>query len=210
MTNQPIRILLVDDHPIVRDGLRGQLESQADLLVVGEAASTNEALAVMNTTATDVVLTDLRMPGRSGIDLIRELATSHPHVHVLVLTTFDTDTEIADAVAAGAVGYLLKDARRETIYDALRGAMEGRSVFAPPVARRIRELRTHRATDPSLSPRELEVLILVASGATNRKIGDALYIGETTVKTHIQHILRKLDTPDRAAAVATAYERGLL
>jgi DNA-binding NarL/FixJ family response regulator len=213
LTNHPIRILLVDDHPIVRDGLRGQLESQTDLVVVGEAASAEEALATLNRVAVEVVITDLRMPGRGGLELIRELARTHPHLRVLVLTTFDTDTEITEALAAGANGYLLKDARREAIYEAVRGIVRGRTAFAPAVSQRIAEANT-TATDTgtaaALSPREIEVLRLVATGMTNRQIGSALYVGESTVKTHLQHIFRKLDAPDRAAAVAVGYGRNLL
>lgn len=209
MTDRPIRIILVDDHPIVRDGLRGQLESQPDLRVVGEAASADEALAVVNRVDVDVVITDLRMPERGGVELIRQLGSRHPDLPVLVLTTFDTDAEITDALTAGAKGYLLKDAHREVIHNAVRDVARGRTVLSPAVAQRLADATAPEPTS-ALSPRELEVLALVADGMTNRQVGSALYVGESTVKTHLQHILRKLDVPDRAAAVAAAYERHLL
>ncbi len=204
-----IRILLVDDHPIVRDGLRGQLEREPDLLVVGEAASAEEALAVLRRSEVDVVITDLRMPGEGGIELLHAIATRYPEVRTLVLTTYDTDAEIAAARSADAGGYLLKDAAREEIYAAVRVVARGGRVYARSVSERIISASS-AADDPVLSPREIEVLRLVASGMTNRQIGAALYVGESTVKTHLQHIFRKLDAPDRAAAVSAGYELGLL
>lgn len=203
-----IRILLVDDHPIVRDGLRGQLEPEPDLLVVGEAASAEEALAVLRRGGVDVVITDLRMPGDGGVELLRAIAARHPEVRTLVLTTYDTDAEIAAVRAAGAGGYLLKDASRDEIYAAVRVVARGGVVYARSVSERV--IAASASHDPVLSPREIEVLRLVASGMTNRQIGAALYVGESTVKTHLQHIFRKLDAPDRAAAVAAAYEAELL
>ncbi|RGE21034.1 response regulator transcription factor [Leucobacter sp. wl10] len=203
-----IRILLVDDHPIVRDGLRGQLEPVPDLVVVGEAASAEEALANLQRGSIDVVITDLRMPGGGGLELLRAIAAQHPAVRTLVLTTYDTDAEIAAARSADAGGYLLKDASREEIYRAVRVVAQGGRVYARPVSEQI--LRASAAEGPVLTAREVEVVRLVASGMTNRQIGAALYVGESTVKTHLQHIFRKLDAPDRAAAVSSAYELGLL
>lgn len=203
-----IRILLVDDHPIVRDGLRGQIEPEPDLLVVGEAASAEEALAVLRREGVDVVITDLRMPGDGGVELLRAIAARHPEVRTLVLTTYDTDAEIAAVRAAGAGGYLLKDASRDEIYAAVRVVARGGVVYARSVSERV--IAASVSHDPVLSPREIEVLRLVASGMTNRQVGAALYVGESTVKTHLQHIFRKLDAPDRAAAVAAAYEAELL
>lgn len=204
--DRPIRVLVVNDHPVVRDGLAGQLSSQPDLAVAGQAGSTEEALAVLRHEAVNVVLTDLRMPGAGGIALIAEIGRRHPGVQVVVLTTYDTAAEVSGALAAGARGYLLKDAGRAAIADAVRAAHRGRSVLAPGVRR--------PATDPEpagpLSVRELDVLRLVAAGRTNAQIGAELHIGESTVKTHLQHIFEKLDATDRAAAVAIGYRRGLL
>ena len=202
----PIRVLLVDDHPVVRDGLRGQLESQPDLTVVAEAGSAEEALSLLSIHAVDIAITDLRMPGLGGIALIRSIHQGHPGTEVLVLTTYDTDDDVGPALAAGARGYLLKDAGRAAIFDAVRAAHRGEAVLAPSVSRPVAGLRPV----PLLSEREQEVLRLVAVGRTNRQVGAALFIGEATVKTHLQHIFAKLDAADRAAAVATAYRHGLL
>lgn len=204
--DRPTRVLVVDDHPVVRDGLAGQLSSQPDLVVAGQAGSAEEALAALRHEAVDVVLTDLRMPGAGGIALIAEIGRRHPGVQVVVLTTYDTAAEVSGALAAGARGYLLKDAGRAAIADAVRAAHRGRSVLAPGVRRQAAE------PEPAgpLSPRELEVLRLVAAGRTNAQIGAELHIGESTVKTHLQHVFDKLAAADRAAAVAIGYRRGLL
>lgn len=204
--DRPIRVLVVDDHPVVRDGLAGQLSSQPDLVVAGQAGSAEEALAALRHEAVDVVLTDLRMPGAGGIALIAEIGRRHPGVQVVVLTTYDTAAEVSGALDAGARGYLLKDAGRAAIADAVRAAHRGRSVLAPGVRRQTAE------PEPAgpLSPRELEVLRLVAAGRTNAQIGAELHIGESTVKTHLQHVFDKLGAADRAAAVAIGYRRGLL
>lgn len=202
----PIRILVVDDHPVVRDGLRGQLATQADLLVVGEAASAEEALAALRTRPVDVVLTDLRMPGLGGIGLIRAVRNQHPGTAVIVLTTYDTDDDLRPAMAAGARGYLLKDAGRHFLFAAVRAAHHGTATFSPSVQQRL----TADPLPPLLSDREVEVLRLVAAGRTNRQIGVALYIGEATVKTHLHHIFTKLEAADRAAAVAAGYRHRLL
>ncbi|MEV1128649.1 response regulator transcription factor [Agromyces sp. NPDC049794] len=202
----PIRILVVDDHPVVRDGLRGQLSTQDDLLVVGEAASAEEAIAALRTRAVDVVLTDLRMPGLGGIELIRAVRDLHPDTEILVLTTYDSDDDLRPALAAGARGYLLKDAGRHTLFAAVRAAHRGAATFSPSVQQRL----TADPPAPLLSDREIEVLRLVAAGRTNRQIGAALFIGEATVKTHLHHILTKLDAADRAAAVAAGYRHRLL
>lgn len=204
-----IRILVVDDHPIVRDGLRGHLDGQPDLQVVGEAASAEEALARLAATPVDVLVADLRMPGRGGLALVREVGARHPQVRVLVLTTFDTEAEIRGALDAGARGYLLKDAGRQAIHDAIREVAAGRTAVAAPVARRLVATSGEPAR-PVLSARELEVLQLVAEGLTNAGIGRRLFVGEATVKTHLQHIFAKLQAPDRAAAVSIALRRGLL
>jgi DNA-binding NarL/FixJ family response regulator len=205
----PIRLLVADDHPVVRDGLRGMLAGQPDLEVVGEAADGAEAVALVPRLYPDVVLMDLRMPGMDGVEAIRKLRTSCPDVRVLVLTTFDTDTDVVRAIEAGATGYLLKDTPREELMRAIRAAARGEAVLAPAVATKL--LGQMRAPAPGpLSARELEVLELIARGATNREVGAKLFISEATVKTHLLHVFDKLGVSDRTAAVATAIERGLL
>ncbi|MEV6236823.1 response regulator transcription factor [Lentzea sp. NPDC051838] len=201
-----IRLVIVDDHPVVRDGLRGMLAS-ADFEVVGEAASGDEAVAVVTALAPDVVLMDLRMPGSDGLSAIERLRT-HP-CRVLVLTTYDTDRDVLPAIKAGATGYLLKDTPRDDLHRAIRAAYAGEAVLSPAVATRLLGQVREPAEEP-LSARELDVLALVAKGSTNRAVAAALFISEATVKTHLLHVYAKLGVGDRAAAVAVAYERGLL
>jgi DNA-binding NarL/FixJ family response regulator len=204
-----IRILIVDDHPVVRDGLRGMLTGEADLEVVGEAADGLEALAMAGRHSPDIVLMDLRMPVLDGVAAIRRLSAEHPHARVIVLTTYDEDNDIVRAVQAGAAGYLLKDAPRDELYRAVRAAANGETVLAPRVAARLfGRLRAPAAEIPS--ERELEVLALVARGLTNRAIARHLRISEATVKTHLVHTFAKLAVDDRTAAVTAALERGLL
>ncbi|MFC6094558.1 response regulator [Saccharothrix lopnurensis] len=208
----PLRLVVVDDHPVVRDGLRGMLGTQPDFEVVGEAAGGAEALTVVAASRPDVVLTDLRMPEPSGGALIRLLVERVPTARVLVLTTHDTDSDVLPAVEAGAVGYLLKDAPREELFRAVRAAARGETVLSPSVAAlllaRIRPRRP--LTRTGLSAREREVLALIALGRTNREAAAELHISEATVKTHLLHVYAKLEVPDRASAVAAAYRRGLL
>ncbi|HEX3785730.1 MAG TPA: response regulator transcription factor [Pseudonocardiaceae bacterium] len=204
-----IAIMVVDDHPVVRDGLRAMLDGQPDLRVVAEAANGREALALVRKHSPDVVLMDLRMPELDGPDAIAAITKAHPDVHVLVLTTYDEDHDILQAVAAGAVGYLLKDTPREELFRAVRTAARGESVLTPAVtARLLGQMRSPVTEVPS--DRELEVLALVAKGLTNRAIGRTLAISEATVKTHLVHLFGKLGVDDRTAAVTTAIERGLL
>jgi DNA-binding NarL/FixJ family response regulator len=208
----PLRLVIVDDHPVVRDGLRGMLGTQPDLQIVGEAASGAEALTVVDALRPDVVLTDLRMPDPSGGTLIRLLLERVPTARVLVLTTHDTDSDVLPAVEAGAIGYLLKDAPREELFRAVRAAARGQTVLSPSVAAlllsRVRPYRPLNET--KLSTREREVLTLIAQGRTNRETAAALFISEATVKTHLQHIYAKLEVPDRASAVSAAHQRGIL
>ncbi|HYC06802.1 MAG TPA: response regulator transcription factor [Candidatus Binatia bacterium] len=205
----PIRVLIVDDHPVVRDGLRGMLAGDPDLDVVGEAADGAEALAVVPTLRPDVILMDLRMPGMGGVAAIRAPAERGLPGHVLVLTTYDSDSDVVPALEAGATGYLLKDSPRAELVRAIHAASRGEAVLAPSVATRlVHQLRT--PAQDTLSERELEVLTLISQGETNRGAAARLFISEATVKTHLLHIFAKLDVNDRAAAVATAYERGLL
>ena len=201
-----IRLVIVDDHPVVRDGLRGMLSTE-DFEVVGEAASGDEAVAVVTAVAPDVVLMDLRMPGSDGVSAIERLR-DHP-CRVLVLTTYDTDRDVLPAIKAGATGYLLKDTPRDELQRAIRAAHSGEAVLSPAVATRLLGQVREPALEP-LSAREVDVLALVAKGTTNRAVAAALFISEATVKTHLLHVYAKLGVSDRAAAVAVAYERGLL
>jgi DNA-binding NarL/FixJ family response regulator len=204
-----IRIVIADDHPIVRSGLLGLLGSQSDFEVVGEAANGREAVEVVRRTRPDVVLTDLRMPELDGVGAIREMCAILPTVRVLVLTTYDTDADILRAVEAGATGYLLKETPREELFAAIRATAAGTSVLSPTVASRLVG-RTRDPGERSLSAREIEVLMLVARGTSNKLIARDLEIGETTVKTHLLHIFSKLGVDDRTAAVTTAVERGII
>lgn len=207
-----IRVLIVDDHPVVRDGLRGVLERETDVQVVGEAGHGAEAVAMVAEEAPDVVLMDLRMPTMGGVEAITALRHTAPDVRVLVLTTFDTDSDVLPAIEAGATGYLLKDTPRDELLRAVRAAHRGEAVLSPAVAGRLMgqmRARTAPAVE-ALSARELEVLRLVAAGCTNRDAARKLFISEATVKTHLLHIYAKLGVRDRASAVAAGYQRGLL
>ncbi|MEQ4723088.1 response regulator transcription factor [Nonomuraea sp. B19D2] len=204
----PIRLIIVDDHPVVRDGLRGIFTDDA-FEVVGEAGDGLEALAVVARTSPDVVLTDLRMPRMSGAELIRRLREEAPGVRVLVLTTYDNDADVLPAIEEGATGYLLKDTPRAELRRAVQAAARGETVLSPSVAGVLTQ-QVRAPQQQSLSPRELEVLSLISRGATNREVARKLFITEATVKTHLLHIFAKLQVNDRAAAVAAAYETGLL
>ena len=204
-----ISVLLVDDHPVVREGLRGMLEAEPDLTVVGEAGSGDEAVAVNLARAPDVILMDLRMPGLDGVGATRRILADTPQRRVVVLTTYETDADILRAVEAGAAGYLLKDASRADLAGAVRAAARGETVLAPSVAGKL-VAQVRNPAPPALSTREVEVLRLVARGLTNAEVGRALHISEATVKTHLLRVFGKLDVSDRTAAVTTAMGRGLL
>jgi DNA-binding NarL/FixJ family response regulator len=205
----PIRIVIADDHPIVRSGLTGLLASQPEFEVVGEAGNGREAVEVVRRTRPDVVLTDLRMPELDGVGAIREMCALVPPPKILVLTTYDTDADILRAVEAGATGYLLKETPREELFGAIRATASGTSVLSPSVASRLVG-RTRESGERPLSAREIEVLMLVARGTSNKLIARDLEISETTVKTHLLHIFSKLGVDDRTAAVTTAVERGII
>lgn len=205
---EPIRVVLVDDHPVVRDGLHGQLQTAPGIVVVAEAGSATEALALLHHHQVDVLVTDLRMPGIDGIELIAQVRTGHPEVEVLVLTTYESPQDVRGALAAGARSYLLKDVERSRLFQAVRDTARGRRTLSPSVQRQLDA--EANSTSRVLSDRELEVLTMVAAGRTNAQIGRELFIGAATVKTHLQHIFAKLGASDRAAAVAIAYRRGLL
>lgn len=204
-----IRVLLVDDHPVVREGLRGMLEAEADLTVVGEAGSGEEAVAQARVVEADVILMDLRMRDLDGVGATERILADDPRAKVVVLTTYETDADILRAVEAGASGYLLKDASRADLANAIRAAARGETVLAPSVAGRLVN-QVRRPATQSLSAREIEVLTLVAKGLTNADIGRALHISEATVKTHLLRTFGKLDVSDRTAAVTTAMAIGLL
>ena len=206
---QVIRLLLADDHPVVRDGLRGMLAGEDGLEVVGEAASGAEAVAVCDRERPDVVLMDLQMPEMDGATATAEIAARFPATRVLVLTTYDADADILRAVEAGATGYLLKDTPRERLFPAIQAAARGETVLAPAVATRLVS-RMRRPASEDLTSREVEVLELVARGSSNADIAAALFISEATVKTHLLHTFAKLGVDDRTAAVVAALERGII
>ncbi|HSQ17271.1 MAG TPA: response regulator transcription factor, partial [Anaerolineales bacterium] len=204
-----IRIIIADDHPVVRDGLCGMLESQPDFEVVGEAADGEATLRLANELLPDLILMDLRMPVVDGASATRQIKSRQPGGRILVLTTYDSDADILPAIEAGATGYLLKDTSREELYHAIRAAASGEPFFAPSVARRL--IRRIRSPDEEkLSSRELEVLGLVAGGASNNDIASRLHISQATVKSHLIHIFGKLGVSDRTAAVTVALQRGLI
>jgi DNA-binding NarL/FixJ family response regulator len=204
-----VRVLVVDDHPVVRGGVVGWLAAQPDIEVVGEAADGLVALAAVAEHQPDVVLMDLRMPRMDGVTATGRITAAHPGVRVLVLTTYDTDADIVRAVEAGAAGYLLKDTPLPQLADAVRAAARGETVLAPPVAARlVSRMRAPAVEAPTA--RELQVLAGVARGLTNSEIGRELFIGEATVKTHLLRVFAKFGVDDRTRAVLVAVERGLL
>ncbi|MBH0130934.1 response regulator transcription factor [Salinibacterium sp. NK8237] len=204
-----IRVVVADDHPIVRSGIVGLLGSADDIEVVGEASDGVEAVALATQLFPDVVLMDLRMPGLGGAEATAQLVAARPDVRVLILTTYESDENILTAIEAGASGYLLKAAPQEEILAGLRSVARGEVALAPSIA----ALLVNRMREPAkvtLSDRETQVLALVAEGNSNRKIAAALFVSEATVKTHLIHIFGKLDVKDRTRAVTKAMELGLL
>ncbi len=204
-----IRILITDDHPVVREGLAGMLAGQADFDVVGLAADGNTAVTLHNSLNPDVILMDLRMPILDGVGAITAIKEKRPSANILVLTTYDSDADIVRAIEAGATGYLLKDTPREELFRAIRAAAKGESVLTPTVAARLMT-RMRASAEENLSAREIEVLQAVAKGASNKEIGKTLHISTATVKTHLIHIFNKLGVDDRTAAVTTALEKGII
>jgi DNA-binding NarL/FixJ family response regulator len=208
--NMPdITLLLVDDHPVVRNGLRGMFEAADGFTVLAEAPDGVRAVELAVELDPDVILMDLRMPGGGGLDAITELARRKVRSKVLVLTTWDTDTDTLPAIEAGATGYLLKDAPQDELFNAVRQAAAGRTVLSPAVASRLVTAVRNPAPTP-LAARERQVLELVAKGTSNRDIARELFISEATVKTHLSHVFTKLGVTDRAAAVAKGYDQGIL
>lgn len=214
-----IRILVVDDQALIRSGLRMILDAEADMTVVGEAANGREAVESGKRLRPDVILMDVRMPVMDGIDATRKLLGSglDPDPNVLILTTFDLDEYVYAAIRAGASGFLLKDAPPDDLIHAIRVVAGGDALLAPSVTRRLIEEFAARPTPETqpegmddLTDREIEVLRSLAAGLSNAEIADALYVSEATVKTHVSHILTKLDLRDRVQAVVVAYESGLV
>ncbi|WP_404320748.1 response regulator [Arthrobacter luteolus] len=209
-----VRVLLVDDHPVVRAGLRAMLTGFDGVSVAAEAADGDEALRTLEREAAvgetvDLVLMDLQMaPGMDGVRATRRIKELYPVLPVLVLTTYDSDADILAAVEAGASGYMLKDAPPEAIRDAVRSAAAGQTALAPEVAARL--MGRLRSPEPSLSARELELIELLATGLSNRAISRRLFISEATVKTHLVHIYDKLGVDNRTAAIAAARERRII
>ena len=206
-----VRVVVADDHPVVRSGLVGMLGVADGLEVVGEAADGDEAIAMVAATRPDVVLMDLRMPRLDGVGATARIVSEHPASRVLVLTTYDTDADILHAVEAGATGYLLKDTPHAQLIDGVRAAARGETVLAPPVAARLRSrMRAQEQQPVAPSRRELEVLAAVGRGLSNAEIGRELFVSEDTVKTHARRLFRKLGARDRAHAVAAGFRAGLV
>lgn len=211
-----IRVLLADDQAMVRAGLRLILESQPDIEVVGEAADGEEALHAVRKSQPDVVLMDIRMPRMDGIAATRSLIEEHPVVRVLVVTTFDADHYVFEALRAGASGFILKDSSPEQLVAAVRLIAAGDALLAPARTRRLIEAQVRPQPTigtqavGSLTDREREVLVLMSRGLDNNQIGEELHVSEATVRTHVGHILSKLDARSRAQAVVVAYESGLV
>lgn len=204
-----IRILITDDHPVVREGLAGMLAGQPDFEVVGMAEDGETAVRLHASLSPDVTLMDLQMPGLDGVGAIEAIKAQQTSAHILVLTTYDSDADILRAIEAGATGYLLKDTPREELFRAIRTAAKGESVLAPAVAARLMT-RMRAPAEENLSGREIEVLQLVAKGYSNKEVGKELRISTATVKTHLIHIYNKLGVDDRTAAVTTALEKGII
>jgi DNA-binding NarL/FixJ family response regulator len=206
---RPLAVLIADDHPVVREGLRGMLAAEPAIRVVAEAASGDEAVVMAKRHRPDVVLMDLRMPCGDGVQATAGIIADLPGTRVVVLTTYETDADIVRAVEAGATGYLLKDTPRQDLIAAICAAARGETVLGPTVAGRLVSRLRRPAVEP-LSDRETEVLTLVARGQTNAEIGRALFISEATVKTHLLRAFGKLGVSDRTAAVTRAIELGML
>jgi DNA-binding NarL/FixJ family response regulator len=204
-----ITILIVDDHPVVRDGLTAILGTQPDFRVIGTAGTGAAALREIDSQPPDVVLMDLQLPELSGIEATAAIRERHPGVRVLVLTSYDTDADVVAAIEAGAAGYLLKDADRDELCTAIRAAAAGGSALSPAVAAKVLT-RMRGEHGPGLSGREIEVLSALARGQTNKQIARALHLSEATVKTHLLHIYAKLGVDDRTAAVTAALDRGVI
>ena len=210
-----IRVLIVDDHPIVRQGVRGVLANHPDIQVVGEADSASTLFSIVDSLKPDVILLDIRMPGQNGIEVTQRLKQDHPALKVIILTTYDDDEYLFGALRAGAEGYLLKSASQEVLADSIRQVGRGERLLSAnlvgKVMREFKDLAKDKArTDSGLTDQELEVLRMIAAGATNKEIAEKLFWSEVTVKRKVQDILEKMSVANRAQAVAEAGKRGLL
>jgi NarL family two-component system response regulator LiaR len=213
--NGPVTVLIVDDHPLVRQGIRAYMETQPDLAVVGDASSGEQAVALAREAVPDVVVMDLVMPGMDGVDAIRQIKRSSPRTQIVVLTSFHDDRYVFPAIRAGALSYLLKDAGPEELATAVRRAVAGEAVIHPRVAARlVREVSGLRgeALNPfaELTEREVEVLRLIAAGMANHEIAERLVVSEKTVKGHVSNILGKLHLADRTQAAVFAWREGVV
>jgi DNA-binding NarL/FixJ family response regulator len=213
----PIRILIVDDHEVVRDGISVMMGRQQDFAVVGEAENGVEAVEKARDLQPDLVLMDLRMPQMDGVEAMRQIRSQHPEIKFIVLTTYDSDEYIFDAIEAGAKGYLLKDASREALFQAVRAVHRGESLIEPGVASKVLDRLaqlSRQVHQPQvaqiLSERETEVLQLMAKGAPNKSIATSLSISESTVKTHVANIFQKLEVNQRTEAVTKAMSLGII
>ena len=212
---EPIRVLVADDHPLFRDGLRVMLESVDDVEVLGEATTGEEAVALAISLRPDVVLMDVKMPGINGIEATRRVVQAHPEIQVLMLTMLEDDDSIFAALRAGARGYLLKGARRDEALRAIRAVANGEAIFGPGIAQRlaqyfaVRRFPSTAAPFPELTEREREILDLIAQGRTNAQIADHLVVSLKTVRNHVSSIFNKLQVADRAQAMDVARRKGL-
>ncbi|MEI9991995.1 MAG: response regulator transcription factor [Rhizomicrobium sp.] len=205
-STEPIRLLVVDDHPMLRQGIASLLQSEPDLALAGEAATGGEAIELFRALRPDVTLMDIQLPDMDGTEAIRRIREEFPAARLLVLTTYSGDVQVLRALKSGAAGYLLKSALRKDLLDAIRTVHAGGRRLPPDIAMKIAE----HAGDDALSGREVEILRLVATGRTNKQIAEKLSIAEETVKTHIKSILSKLGVTDRTQAVTTALKRGII
>jgi len=211
---EAIRVLIADDHPVVREGLSAMLNKQPDIEVVGEAGNGREAMEKARELGPDIVLMDLRMPEVDGVEAMRQIAATNPEIRFIVLTTYDNDEYIFKGIEAGARAYLLKDSPREDLFKAIRAVHRGESLIQPAIAGKVldrfAELSRQVQVPEALSDREVEVLRLMADGAANKEIAAGLSISESTVKTHIQTIFQKLGVSDRTGAVTQAIRKGII
>ena len=206
---EPTRVLIADDHLIVRFGLKEMLDDEPGLEFVGEATNGTEAVELADWEKPDVVLMDLRMPELDGATAIARIKARDPEIQAIVLTTYESDADVTKAIENGAIGYMLKHAPREELLQAIQNASEGKLLLAPTVTARLMD-RMREPAEEALTSREIEILKLVSAGARNKEIAKELWITEITVKTHMTHIFDKLGVTDRTAAVTTAIRRGIL
>ncbi|HJU39735.1 MAG TPA: response regulator transcription factor [Tahibacter sp.] len=206
MTHSPIRLLAVDDHAVLRDGIAAIVAHESDMVLVGEATNADEAVDAFRRLRPDVTLMDLQMPGRSGLEAIAEIRAEAPAARIVVLTTYEGDVQAVRALKAGASAYLLKSSLRKALLDTIRLVHAGRRYVPPEIAQ---EIALHAAEEP-LTPRELSILAAVAEGKANKVIASDLALSEDTVKAHLRNIYSKLDVNDRTQAVTTALRRGII